>query len=107
MEIHGCCKGRLLVFEQENVLSSPECKEFLHKVSGSNQELLKWIPACGKSIVHLEWTEEAIEDVINALEGHNFGLKVEENLTDYSTPKIVHEREKGSFGSCNHISSTI
>jgi hypothetical protein len=40
-------------------------------------------------------TEEAIEKVINLLKGHSFGLKVEENLTDYLSCKIVQEREKG------------
>ena len=40
-------------------------------------------------------TDEAIEEVINALKGHNFGLKVEDNLTDYLSCKIVQERDKG------------
>jgi hypothetical protein len=36
--------------------------------------------------------EEAIEEVINALKGHNFGLKVEDILTDYLSCKIFQER---------------
>ena len=40
-------------------------------------------------------TDEAIEEVINALKAHNFGLKVEDNLTDYLSCKIVQERDKG------------
>jgi hypothetical protein len=36
-------------------------------------------------------TEEAIEEVMNALKGHNFGLKVEDNLTYYLSCKIVQE----------------
>jgi hypothetical protein len=39
-------------------------------------------------------TEEAIEEVINPLKGHNFGLKVEDNLTDYLRCRIFQERDK-------------
>jgi hypothetical protein len=39
--------------------------------------------------------EEAIEIVINALKGHNFGLKVEDNLTDYLSCKIFQDIDKG------------
>ena len=41
-------------------------------------------------------THEAIEEVITAQKGHNFGLKVEDNLKDYSSCKIVQERGKGN-----------
>jgi hypothetical protein len=34
-------------------------------------------------------TEETIEEVIKALKGHNFGLKVEDNLTDNLSCKSV------------------
>jgi hypothetical protein len=44
-------------------------------------------------------TEEAIEEAINALKGHDFGLKVEDNLSLKET--------KRSFRSCNQISLTI
>jgi hypothetical protein len=40
-------------------------------------------------------TEEAVEEVMNSLKGNNFGLKVEDNLTDYLSCKIVQERYKG------------
>jgi hypothetical protein len=40
-------------------------------------------------------TEEEIEEVINASICHNFGLKVEDNLTDYLSCKIDQERNKG------------
>jgi hypothetical protein len=40
-------------------------------------------------------TEEAIEGVSNALKGHNFGLKIEDNITDYLNFKIISERDKG------------
>jgi hypothetical protein len=40
-------------------------------------------------------TKGTIEEVINALKGNNFGLKVEDNLTDYLSCKIVQERDKG------------
>jgi hypothetical protein len=38
--------------------------------------------------------EEAIEEIIDALKGHNFGLKVEDNLIDYLICKIIQERDK-------------
>jgi hypothetical protein len=38
--------------------------------------------------------DKAIEEVINALEGHNFGLKVEYNVTDSLSCKIFQERDK-------------
>jgi hypothetical protein len=41
------------------------------------------------------WTDEAIEEVIDTLKGHNSGLKVEDNLTDYLSCNIVQERYKG------------
>jgi hypothetical protein len=40
-------------------------------------------------------TYESIEEVIDTLKGHNFGLKVEENLTEYLSCKVVQERDKG------------
>jgi hypothetical protein len=40
-------------------------------------------------------TEEAIEGVSNALKGHHFGLKIEDNITDYLNFKIISERDKG------------
>jgi hypothetical protein len=42
-------------------------------------------------------TEEAIEEVINELKGHNFGLKVEDNLTDHLSCKIIQERDNGKI----------
>jgi hypothetical protein len=42
-------------------------------------------------------TEEAIEEVTNALKGNNFCLKVEDNLTAYFSCKIVQERGRGKF----------
>jgi hypothetical protein len=41
------------------------------------------------------WEEEAIVVVINTLKGHEFGLKVEDNLTGYLSCKIVQKRYKG------------
>jgi hypothetical protein len=38
-------------------------------------------------------TEESIEEVIHELKGHNFGKKVEDNLSDYLSCKIVQERD--------------
>jgi hypothetical protein len=45
---------------------------------------------------HTIGVEESIEEVINTLKGDNFGLKVEENLTDYLSCKLVQERDKGN-----------
>jgi hypothetical protein len=42
-------------------------------------------------------TEEAVEEVIDALKAHNFGLKFENNLTDYLSGKIVQEKDKGKI----------
>jgi hypothetical protein len=42
-------------------------------------------------------TKEAIEGVIDDVKGHNFGLKVEYNLIDYLSCKIVQERDKGKL----------
>jgi hypothetical protein len=39
--------------------------------------------------------DKAIEEIINALKGHNFGMKVEDNLNDYLNCKILQERDKG------------
>jgi hypothetical protein len=41
--------------------------------------------------------EEAIEEVINELKWHNFGLKNEDNLTDNIICKIFQERDKGKL----------
>jgi hypothetical protein len=40
-------------------------------------------------------TEEAIEEVINVLKGHNFGLKVEYILTEKVSHKTIKQRDKG------------
>jgi hypothetical protein len=42
-------------------------------------------------------TEEANEEFINALKWRNFDLKVEGNLIDYFSCKIVQERDKGKI----------
>jgi hypothetical protein len=52
-------------------------------------------------------TKEATEEVINALKGNNFGLKVEDNISDYLICKITQERDKEKVLSCSHISLTI
>jgi hypothetical protein len=39
--------------------------------------------------------EGAIKEIINALKGHSFSLKVEDSLTEYLTCKIVQARYKG------------
>jgi hypothetical protein len=62
---------------------------------------LTWIEIYVDDCLTIE-TEEAIEKVIDALKGHNFGLKVEDNLTDYLSFKIVQLREK-RIGSCSPI----
>jgi hypothetical protein len=41
--------------------------------------------------------EESIEEFINELKEHNFNLKVEDNLTDYSSCKIFQKRDKGKL----------
>jgi F0F1-type ATP synthase delta subunit len=38
--------------------------------------------------------EEAIEEVINALKENNFGLKVEDSLTEYLSCKSVQKKRK-------------
>ena len=42
-----------------------------------------------------EAEDEAEDEVIEALKGHRYGLKVENGLTDYLSCKIVQENEKG------------
>jgi hypothetical protein len=44
-------------------------------------------------------TEEAMEEDINLMKEHDFGWKVEDNLTECLVCKIFKKRDKGKVGS--------
>jgi hypothetical protein len=49
-------------------------------------------------------TDIAVEELISALKGNEFVLKVEDNFTDYLIFKIVQKIDKGKFWIMQNIS---
>jgi hypothetical protein len=48
-------------------------------------------------------TDIAIDEVIESMKNYGYGLKVENDLTEYLSCKIIQDIDQGKPGSCNLI----